>query len=470
MSAQSDANKVSGTAVSVPESPTTARPFEMDDDDVQESTGLESSGTATAPGVASTTTTGSAAAAARAPEEAAPPKPQRPMTEAQKHQMMLKEAFPTLDDAVIRAVLTASGGKIDPAFNALLEMTDPDAASREVEEPAPPQPPRPSAVQGATAQSQLEADELYARQLAQHYENVGAYEERTSRRPARQQTGLDPSRNYRGQGSANREPERNFMDDDLPIIKENLRKGFQETQKTVNTWFQTIKKRIDEEFSDEPQQQGQQSMGRGQSSQAGRGQYGTGRASADASRRSGDYERYDADPQVLSDDFAGMKFNTDGTPVGRAQPNPNIFRPPPPSVSPKPGADGRKVAFRDGAEEIGDVYNVSPQSTGTSPAPGAGATASGNAGKPSKWQPLSTVEPSPIADNDPFSLGDSDDDKDSSHTSSGTKGHKKTASSTSGGDIKMEDAERLRKAAAEAMNDSLVDDKKKGGETTVKKD
>lgn len=42
------------------------------------------------------------------------------MTEAQKHQMMLKEAFPTLDDAVIRAVLTASGGKIDPAFNALL--------------------------------------------------------------------------------------------------------------------------------------------------------------------------------------------------------------------------------------------------------------------------------------------------------------------------------------------------------------
>lgn len=104
------------------------------------------------------------------------------------------------------------------------------------------------------------------------------------------------------------------MDDDLPIIRENLRKGFQETQKTVNTWFQTIKKRIDEEFSDEPQQQqGHQGMGRGQSSQAGRSQYGSGRVSADASRRSGDYERYDADPQVLSDDFAGMKFNTDGS-------------------------------------------------------------------------------------------------------------------------------------------------------------
>lgn len=30
----------------------------------------------------------------------------------------------------------------------------------------------------------------------------------------------------------------------------------------------------------------------------------------------------------------------------------------------------------------------------------------------SKWEPLSTVEPSPVADHDPFSLGDSDDEKD----------------------------------------------------------
>lgn len=32
--------------------------------------------------------------------------------------------------------------------------------------------------------------------------------------------------------------------------------------------------------------------------------------------------------------------------------------------------------------------------------------------KSSKWQPLSTVEPSPVAENDPFSLGDSDDEKE----------------------------------------------------------
>ncbi|KLU91196.1 hypothetical protein MAPG_09718 [Magnaporthiopsis poae ATCC 64411] len=454
MSAPTDANKPATPATPVtpapgPESPTTARPLEMDDDDVQEPGVLETSGTATA-------------AAARAGEDAPPPKPPRPLTEQQKNQLMLKEAFPTLDEAVIKAVLTASGGRIDPAFNALLEMTDPDAANREVEDENPPTlPPRPGRRPRATPQSQLEADELYARQLAQHYEN----------------TGLDPSRIFgggggggsRGRGQYQEEPERSFVDDDLPIIKENLRKGFQETQKTVNTWFQTMKKRFDEEFADDQPQHPQHQQGRpGQ-------QGGSSRGGRDMGRRSGDYERYDADPQVLSDDFAGMKFHNDGTPVHntRTSPNPNVFRPPPPSKSPRPGED-RKVSFREEADEIGDVYNVSPMSTGTAgtagggggaAAPGAGA----GAAKSSKWQPLSTVDPSPIAENDPFSLGDSDDEKDAA----GSNGSKGAAASKpaapASGEIKKEDAERLRKAAAEAMNESLVEDKKTGATDGAKK-
>jgi hypothetical protein len=51
-----------------------------------------------------------------------PPKPQRPPTEAQKNEMILKEAFPTVDNGVIKAVLRASGGKVEPAFNALLGL------------------------------------------------------------------------------------------------------------------------------------------------------------------------------------------------------------------------------------------------------------------------------------------------------------------------------------------------------------
>jgi hypothetical protein len=85
----------------------------------------------------------------------------------QQAENTLKEAFPTIDAGVVRAVLTASGGNVEPAFNALLGMTDPDA-QREPEPPA--KPPRPAKQQQApTNLSQLEADELYARQLAEHY-------------------------------------------------------------------------------------------------------------------------------------------------------------------------------------------------------------------------------------------------------------------------------------------------------------
>lgn len=160
-------------------------------------------------------------------------------------------------------------------------MTDPDAVKNEPaeEEAAPPQPPRP---QGQRQMSQLEADELYARQLAEHYDNVGAYENRTSNR-----------QQPRRQADAAEEREYSFMEDDLPVIRENLRQGFQETQTTVNSWITTLKKRIEDNFDETDDQHHQQAQ-----------------RPAEPSRRSGDY---DADPQVLSDDFAGMRFSSDGS-------------------------------------------------------------------------------------------------------------------------------------------------------------
>lgn len=177
-------------------------------------------------------------------------------------------------------------------------MTDPEAAKNEPADAAPPpQPPRP---QGQRAQmSQLEADELYARQLAQHYDNVGAYEARTSNR------GTDGRPRPRPQQGWNEdEREHSFLDDDLPVIRDNLKKGFMETQKQVNGWLNNIKKKIEENFDESDQagpSQGQQQQQHGQYARQGPG------------RRSGDYHRYDADPQVLSDDFAGMKFSPDGS-------------------------------------------------------------------------------------------------------------------------------------------------------------
>ncbi|KAF4450732.1 hypothetical protein F53441_6175 [Fusarium austroafricanum] len=392
------------TVESAPESPTTARPLDLDDDDVQESgvLGGDDANTTTAPA------TNTSQAQAQTPtNETAPPKPPRPVSEAQKNETILKEAFPSVELSVIKAVLRASGGRVEPAFHALLEMTDPDAAQNEsADEVPPPQPPRP---QNRSQMSQMEADELYARQLAEHFDNVGAYESRTANRGQRQ--------GQRGQDEWGDDREHSFIDDDLPVIRENLRKGFFETQEKVNGWITNLKKKIEENFDEseeQTQRQGQPFNRPGESS-----------------RRSGDYDRYDADPQVLSDDFAGMKFSSDGTPVNRPMANTGMYKPPPPSTSPKP-SNGRKVGFKEETEEI-NMYDSSPRVPPKDAPPSSGT-------RGSKWQPMSAVEPSPIAENDPFSLGDSEDERET---------HPKPK------EDKSDDNERLKKATAEAMADNL---------------
>ncbi|KAF4631220.1 hypothetical protein G7Y89_g6912 [Cudoniella acicularis] len=406
------------------ESPTTVRPLEMDDDDVQES-GVLSTDAPTAPRPATV-------------EEVPPPKPPRPLSPQQQAENTLKEAFPSIDAAVVKAVLRASGGRVEPAFNALLEMTDPDAVRDEI---PPPQPPRPTPQRvGSTPQSQLEADEQYARQLAEHYGGAGSYEPRTTSRGnprGRQQTGLKPNELY--------EEEHSFIDDDLPIIKENLKKGFLETQSKVNGWITNLRKRID---GDGNEIEGGSSQGYGASNAPSRS-----RRSGDG-RPSGDYNRYDADPHVLSDDFAGIQLNDDGSAARhstRPLANPDLFKPTP--AAPR-APDARKVSFQNRPIEDMDIYRTSPRMDAKENIPSS-------TGKQSKWQPLSAVDPSPIgeAENDPFSLGDSEDEKESKDR-------------VGGKEIKLDDAERLKKAAAEAMADNIGEPalKPEPAETTGTKD
>lgn len=74
----------------------------------------------------------------------------------------------------------------------------------------------------------------------------------------------------------------------------------------------------------------------------------------------------------------------------------SLYESSPPSQSP----DRRKVSFQEGRPtEIGGSSSASNNAAAPTP------------GKSSKWQPLATVEPSPIGDGDPFSLGDSDDEE-----------------------------------------------------------
>jgi hypothetical protein len=224
--------------------------------------------------------------------------------------------------------------------------------------------------------------------------------------------------------------------DDLPEIRDNIVKGFQETQTTVNKWITNFRKRIDgeeddQDFPNQPPRPAQTFGG---------GQQPYGRRSQEA-RRSADMQRYDADPQLIGDDFSKLEMKDGEAPPrtsSRPLANPNLFKPTSAMSrkSTSPGS-GRKVSFQDGPpEEIQDMYAAPASKPSTTVQPPSST-------KSSKWQPLSTVDPSPVTDNDPFSLGDSDDDKDAKP-------------------ITLEDDEeddQVKKATDEAMKESIGDAK-----------
>jgi hypothetical protein len=94
--------------------------------------------------------------------------------------------------------------------------------------------------------------------------------------------------------------------------------------------------------------------------------------------------------------------------------NPDLFKPTP-TLPPQTGP----------VDEVDALYRQ-PTPTNRQPSPSA---AGGKSAK--KWQPLTSIAPNPESeDNDPFSLGDSDEEE-----------AKKT-------DLKPEDTERLKKSAS----------------------
>ena len=94
-----------------PESPTTARELDFDDEDLSSSP---------KPSRPTTSTNTNPPPHLAATESAPPPQPPRPLSPRQQAENTLKEAFPSIDAAVVKAVLTASGGQVEPAFHALL--------------------------------------------------------------------------------------------------------------------------------------------------------------------------------------------------------------------------------------------------------------------------------------------------------------------------------------------------------------
>ena len=355
------------------------------------------------------------------PEGEAPPtKPPRPLSPQQQAENTLIEAFPTIDTKVVKAVLMASGGKVEPAFNALLGMSDPSFQPEQNAAPPPPQPPRPI---NRAPQSQLEADEIYARQLAEQYNAAPRAQRYNQREPSRR----GPNQ-QRPPYSDEEEPERNFFDDDLPEIGKNIQQGFLDTQKKVNGWISNLKKRIDGDDEDEDDLysssqagsrqstgtlQGRQNFGSSQSEQL----YGI-RKQAEArqqtrTRTSTEANRYDADPHELGDDeFERLELRDDEGPPpqpprtsSRQKPNPDLFKAQPARPP-----------------QSGPVDEVDAADRRTS-----------EGGKAKKWQPLTSVVPHTEEDNDPFSLGDDDDEKNE--------------------DLRKEDTQRLKDAARSSVSE-----------------
>ncbi|KAF2157607.1 hypothetical protein K461DRAFT_289909 [Myriangium duriaei CBS 260.36] len=382
------------------ESPTTGKQFDFDDD--HETQDVHTTGT-------------SKPLPASVEDEGGPPaKPPRPSSPQQQAENTLIEAFPSIDAKVVKAVLTASGGQVEPAFNALLGMSDPTFQAEDV---PPPQPPRPTA-----AQRQLEQDEMYARQLAQHYQSG----DRDHRGGYQQQRGQGPPQHRNSQDPEDRE--RNFFDDDLPEIRESVRQGFLQTQSTVNSWIKNFKKRLDGDEDDPysgPTRLDPPPPRRDDSHSE------WPRPAQRLPRRSGDY---DADPRELGDDFTSLELRDDEAPPpkpARPAANPDLFKP-----TPAPPQSG-PVDEVDAAER-------------RTPGGGAGAK---------KWQSLTAVAAQPEPDDDPFSVGDSEDEKDASKSK----------------DVREADTARLKEAASKSTGEveketKPLEERKRGSISTKDKD
>ncbi|CZT17034.1 uncharacterized protein RCC_02866 [Ramularia collo-cygni] len=355
-------------------------------------------------------------------EDIPPSKPPRPVSPNQQAEITLIEAFPTIDTKVVKAVLIASGGKVEPAFNALLGMSDPDFRVEDAQ--PPPQPPRPAQRQPL---NQLEADERLARQLAEQYGSSG---QSSGHRYNQREPGRRGPNQQRNPDDDDRE--RSFFDDDLPEIGRNIQEGFMETQKRVNSWITTFKKKIDGEDEDggdlyNSAQSGarknttdnwppRQDFGASRAEQL----YGIRKSAEQQQRRSTETQRYDADPRELGEDeFERLELRDDEAPPpqpprtsSRKTANPDLFKP-----QPKPPQSG----------PVDEVDAAERQI--------AGKDAS-QSGKDKKWQPLTNVNPTPTAedDDDPFALGDDDDEKDGKE------------------DLRKEDTARLKESARNSIS------------------
>lgn len=209
-------------------------------------------------------------------DEDAPPPPPRPISPITRITKDLKDAFPNIEDKLITAVLIASQGQVDPAFNALLYISDP---SFKPEIPVPSQAPPPVSKSGPKT---VTDDELLARELQKEFER----EEQNRRRRHEQRLRRKLSQDQRRSRVSE---ENDLSPDEFDQIKETFTQGLEDARSTLNGWVSGFSKKLLGE-ADQPNSQKQNPKLFG----------ALGGSSFNSNTRRA---RFDEDPEIISHDF-----------------------------------------------------------------------------------------------------------------------------------------------------------------------
>lgn len=216
-------------------------------------------------------------------EEVRPALPKRKTSTQNVHEnpilAQLTEAFPGIDAKYVKAVLIASQGALDPAFNALLFLSDPSFEAEATVPTAVPQSSQSGNSRSPTAVSQLQQDEILARQLDAQFNKGHARrgaprsmddERRARERRIRERQREFERRTAHGAGPLSPEEQRRYermeaedqedndflsqlVDKDLPELREKVGRQVQETGRKVNDWLSGFRKNWAQDQSSQQQ-------------------------------------------------------------------------------------------------------------------------------------------------------------------------------------------------------------------------
>lgn len=203
-------------------------------------------------------------------DEKLPTPPPRPVSPFSQISKTLKEAFPTIEDKLITAVIIASQGNLDPAFNALLYISDSSykpEINLSINSLPPPSHPSSKVRNGKSNKSVtnndnegsgiITDDELLARQLQKEFEKED--EKRRRKHESKQQRRqYQTENNNKFGGNHNDNADSDESPDEFEQIKETFTQGIEEARSTLNGWVSGLSKKFTLNEQQQQQQRDQQ--------------------------------------------------------------------------------------------------------------------------------------------------------------------------------------------------------------------